>query len=262
MRRLALISDIHGNEVALDAVLDDIANQGVDAIYCLGDVVGYGPRPVECMRKVVRVCAPGKTIAGNHDHAAVHEPIGFNPRARLAAQWTKKQIKPSWWQFGEKRRNWNWLRNLPTSFTEGKALFVHASPRDHMEEYVLEEHTRGISLMGEDPEQLLNENFSLFEGVCFIGHTHRPGVITETDHEWHGLEDIDYRWRIEGQKALINIGSVGQPRDKDPRCSYVLYDGDEVIWRRVPYDLDKVCEQFAGIDMLDDSLGERLREGR
>ena len=262
MRRLALISDIHGNEVALEAVLADIAQQGVDAIYCLGDVVGYGPKPVECMKRVLAVCSREHMIAGNHDHAAIHEPIGFNPRARKAALWTKEQIKPKWWNWGDKRRRWNWLRTLPTSFSEGEVLYVHASPRDHMEEYVLEEHTRGLSLMGEDPQQLLRENFAMIQKVCFIGHTHRPGVITDDDYAWHSLPDIDYRWRLDERKVIVNIGSVGQPRDRDPRACYVLFDGDEIIWRRVRYDVDAVLKQFKELGVLDESLAERLAEGR
>ncbi len=93
MPRIAIISDIHGNMSALTNVLKDIEAQKVDKIYCLGDVVGYGPEPVEAMKMVIDVCELGKVICGNHDHASIHEPIGFNAEARNAAIWTNKVIK-------------------------------------------------------------------------------------------------------------------------------------------------------------------------
>ena len=91
-----------------------------------------------------------------------------------------------------------------------------------------------------------------FERTCFIGHTHRPGVITENDGKWHAIEDLDYTWKIDERKTMINIGSVGQPRDGDPRACYVIYDGKEVLWRRVSYDIDKVRDQiYANPELID-----------
>jgi len=263
MRRIAIISDIHSNMAALNAVLTDIGAQRVDAIYCLGDVVGYGPQPVEAMRTIIKVCEPGKILCGNHDHAVIHEPIGFNAEARNAALWTNQTIRAgllSW--LGGKRKRWNWLRDLPTSFTEGDVLFVHASPRQHLEEYVLEEHTQGKSFMGEDPRQLLEENFALVPHTCFVGHTHRPGVITDGDFTWHSLQRMDYHWVIDKRKTIINFGSVCQPRDGDPRSCYVIFDGATVEWRRVPYDVEKTRKLILDNPMLGNHLGERLLVGR
>lgn len=262
MSRIALISDIHSSMPALDAVLRDIDEQRVDRIYCLGDVVGYGPQPMECMQRVMDVCEPGCMIAGNHDHAVVHEPIGFNEKARRAALWTNSMVRAGWLSFGSKKRRWRWLRDLPTQLVEGDVLYVHASPRDHLEEYLLEEYTRGISFLGEDPEVLLRENFALIEHTCFVGHTHRPGVITDEDFAWHGLSQIDYRWSIDERKTVINIGSVGQPRDGDSRSSYVIFDGESAEWRRVEYDINAVQERIRAIPELDNSLAERLAIGR
>lgn len=265
MERVALISDIHGNYVALEAVLQDIAAQGVQTIYCLGDVIGYGPQPMECMKKVFDVCPVEKIIMGNHDHAVIHEPIGFNKSARKAALWTNKVAKPGLLSlFGNKRLNWKILTSLPTVMTEddGDTLYVHASPRQHLEEYILEEHTKGISFTGEDPEDLLNENFDLVQKTCFVGHTHRPGVITEGDLAWYSLRDMDYCWPINNQKTIVNIGSVGQPRDGDSRACYVIWDGNEVVWRRVEYDIEKTRDQIYKIDNLENRLGDRLLEGR
>lgn len=263
MPRIAIISDIHSNIAALDAVRADIDKQNIDSIYCLGDVVGYGPEPVEAMATVMDICDPGKVIAGNHDHAVVHEPIGFNERARKAAMWTNQKVRAGFFSFfGGKKRRWEWLRNLPTHFTEDDVLYVHASPRDHLEEYILEEHTRGISLLGEDPEQLLRENFEKVDKTSFIGHTHRPGVVTESDLGWHNIKELEYRWEINDDKTIINIGSVGQPRDSDPRSSYVIFDGESVEWRRVEYDIQRTHKLISDIEDLHNSLAERLLTGR
>lgn len=263
MPRIAIISDIHSNMPALHAVLKDIDEQKVDGIYCLGDVVGYGPEPVEAMTTVMDICAPGKVIAGNHDHAVVHEPIGFNARAREAAMWTNSVVRSGFFSLNlNKRKRWKWLSTLPTSFTEGDVLYVHASPRDHLEEYILEEHTRGISLMGEDPQQMLRENFEKVEHTCFIGHTHRPGVVTDQDFAWHSIGDLDYSWPIDERKIIVNIGSVGQPRDNDSRSCYVIFDGERIEWRRVEYDIAKTQEMIYNNEHLDDALGHRLELGR
>lgn len=262
MTRIALISDIHSNLPALRAVLQDIEHQRVDRVYCLGDVVGYGPQPVECMQLVIDACSPEKMIAGNHDHAVVHEPIGFNEKARRAALWTNSVVKAGFFSFGAKKRRWKWLRELPTKMVEGDVLYVHASPRDHLEEYLLEEYTRGISFLGEDPQTLLQENFDLVEHTCFVGHTHRPGVITGDDFQWHSLGQMDYRWSIDERKTVINIGSVGQPRDGDARSCYVIFDGESAEWRRVEYDIAAVQDRIRAISELDNSLAERLAIGR
>jgi len=263
MARIAIISDIHSNIAALEAVLKDIDEQKVDAIYCLGDVVGYGPQPVEAMTRVLDVCAPGKVLLGNHDHASIYEPIGFNAAARGAALWTNKQIRAGLfsWLSGKKKR-WEWLKALPTTITEGDVLYVHASPRNHLEEYVLEEHTQGRSYLGEDPKQLLEENFALVPKTCFVGHTHRPGVITGGDFTWHGLKQLNYRWTIDQRKVIINVGSVGQPRDQDPRSCYVVFDGTSVEWRRVQYDIDATKKLIYDNPHLDNHLGDRLVVGR
>ena len=263
MRRIALISDIHGNLAALQAVLDDIVSQQVDDLFCLGDVVGYGPEPAICMARVMEAVPPGHTIMGNHDNAVIHEPIGFNRSARQAALWTRQEVRTGPLRlFGGKRRRWNWLRSLPSTLNEGDALLVHASPRHHLEEYVLEEHTHGISFTGEDPHLLLEENFALVKSVCFIGHTHRPGVVTDGDYAWHSLADCDLQWTIDERKAIINVGSVGQPRDGNPKACYAIYDGQSVTWRRVEYDVERTRQLIYANPHLDNRLGDRLLEGR
>ncbi|MFW5882203.1 MAG: metallophosphoesterase family protein [Planctomycetota bacterium] len=263
MRRIAIISDIHSNIPALEAVLADIDSQQVEAIYCLGDVVGYGPDPAVCMAKVMDVVENGRTIMGNHDNAVIHEPIGFNRSARQAAIWTRQTVRAGFLDIlGSKRRRWKWLRELPTSMAEEDVLFVHASPRHHLEEYLLEEHIYGVSFTGEDPSLLLEENFALVEHTCFIGHTHRPGVMVDGDYAWISLPDTAYRWTIDERKAIINVGSVGQPRDGDCRASYVVFDGESVVWRRIEYDIEQTRKRIYANDQLDNRLGDRLLEGK
>lgn len=263
MRRIAIISDIHSNMAALNSVLLDIGGQNCDSIYCLGDVVGYGPEPVDAMGTVLDVCDPGRVICGNHDHASIYEPIGFNAEARQAAIWTNKQIKSGLIGFlTGKYKRWKWLKALPSSFTEADVLYVHASPRNHMEEYILEEHTQGRSYLGEDPQQLLDENFALIDHTCFVGHTHRPGVVSGDDYNWHSLQSLNYRWTIDERKTIINVGSVGQPRDGDPRSCYVIYDGESVEWRRVEYDVEATKRLIYANDHLGNHLGDRLVLGK
>jgi predicted phosphodiesterase len=263
MRRIAIISDIHSNMAALNAVLLDIGNQRCDAIYCLGDVVGYGPEPVDAMGTVLDVCEEGKVICGNHDHASIYEPIGFNAEARQAAIWTNKQIKSGFFGFlTGKYKRWKWLKALPSSFTEGDVLYVHASPRNHMEEYILEGHTQGRSYLGEDPQQLLDENFALVQHTCFVGHTHHPGVVTGDDYNWHSPASLNLRWTIDARKTIINVGSVGQPRDGDPRSCYAIFDGESVEWRRVEYNVETTKKLIYDNPNLGNHLGDRLLLGR
>jgi predicted phosphodiesterase len=262
MPRIALISDIHSNLPALQAVLGDIDGQQVDAIYCLGDVVGYGPRPIETLDRVMDVVRHDRSIAGNHDHAVINQPIGFNRSAREAILWTQEILRPPWWALGRRRNRWRWLATRPTSFTEGDVLYVHASPRQHLEEYLLEEFTRGMSMTGEDPQRILDENFALVPRLCFIGHTHRPGVIEAEGQQWRSLTDLGLHYETGPGKAIINIGSVGQPRDGDPRACYAIFDGSSVWWRRVAYDIEQVRREILDHPRLENRQGDRLLQGK
>lgn len=260
MPPFAVISDIHANLAALRSVLLDIEGQGLDRILCLGDIVGYGPDPAECVQLVRQRCA--LCLKGNHDVAATTEPLGFNQAARQAALWTKKRLVPGWFSGPTRRANWQWILSLPDRHSEERRLFVHGSPRDPVMEYVEESDLFENDLTSGRPEPSakIQHIFSYILGTCFIGHTHRPGVIDEA-YAWHSPHALDFVWRGAG-KALINVGSVGQPRDGDPRASYVVVDGPEVRFRRVEYDIDETIEKIRGISWLHDQLAERLTEGR
>jgi len=133
--RQALLSDIHGNLEALQAVLADVAKQNVDEIICLGDVVGYGPNPIECLELVMKKSK--LTILGNHDQAAVVDPNGFNPIAFQAIQWTRKELNRGTSRAVNNR--WDYINELPKSYQADKFLFVHGSPCDPTNEYVFHE---------------------------------------------------------------------------------------------------------------------------
>jgi len=247
----ALISDIHGNIEALTAVMADIAAHKVEAIYCLGDVVGYGPNPRECLERVMEDCKV--CILGNHDQAALWDPREFNPTAEKAAYWTRKQLDAPIRNREAAELRWEYLAERPAKHKEKDFLFVHGSPRNPLNEYIF-------------PEDIYNQRkmdgiFALVERYCFQGHTHNPGVFTER-YEFYSPDEVEYTYRLEGAKALVNVGSVGQPRDRDWRACYVLLDGDTVRFRRVEYDVQKTIQKIKEVDELDDFLGERLKDGR
>jgi len=245
----AIISDIHGNLEALEAVLADIRSQEISDIYCLGDIVGYGPNPRECVDRVMEHCQV--CLLGNHDQGALFDPEGFNAGAERAIFWTRKMLESGDPRGNERR--WDFLGELPRTIREGDLLFVHGSARNPLNEYVF-------------PEDIYNQRkmesiFSLVPKHCFQGHTHIPGVFTE-DLNFYPPEEIDFRYELSEQKVLINVGSVGQPRNGDNRASYVLLNSPSVTFRRVEYDYDTTAEKIYDIPELDNFLGDRLRDGR
>ncbi len=219
--RILIVSDIHANLVALESVLRDAGK--FERVWCLGDVVGYGPEPNACIEKLREL--DSLCLAGNHDWAVLDklDLEDFNPDARRAALWTRDELSPS---------NFNWLLALPERVPTqlGKITLVHASPQQPIWEYVL---TPAIARV----------NFDYFDTpVCMMGHTHIPilyryhadgaGVTSE-----QLLENLPFTFGPE--RMMINPGSVGQPRDGDPRAAYALLDSDRLTLthRRVPYDI-------------------------
>jgi predicted phosphodiesterase len=245
----AILSDIHGNLEALQAVLDDIRQHPVEAIYCLGDAIGYGPNPRECLDLAMTWPV---FLLGNHEEATLTGPESFNPAAARAILWTRTQVDAPLPSPEAAQRRLAFLKSLPQRHSEGDFLFVHGSPYDPAHEYVFPEDVRnGIKM------------WTLFTWVprwCFQGHTHLPGVFTEAP-QFFAPAQVGDEFRLTG-KAMINVGSVGQPRDGDPRASYVLLDGDTVRFRRVVYDTDATARKIHAVAELDRELGDRLRLGR
>jgi diadenosine tetraphosphatase ApaH/serine/threonine PP2A family protein phosphatase len=247
----AVLSDIHGNLEALDAVLADVARHPVSAIYCLGDVVGYGPNPIECFERAMKW---DLVLLGNHDQAVMFDPEGFSSSAERAVLWTRSVLEAA-------RRNdlWSYLAERPRSHRSDDFLYVHGSARNTLNEYVFPEDIFNRGKMERIAAQI--------DRYCFCGHTHVPGVFVESAErggEWtfSAPQEINHFYRFDGRKTIVNVGSVGQPRDHDPRACYVTVDGWDLTFHRVPYDLDATVAKIYAIPELENFLGDRLREGR
>jgi diadenosine tetraphosphatase ApaH/serine/threonine PP2A family protein phosphatase len=239
--RIAVLSDIHGNLEALEAVLAEVDGSSVDLLYCLGDIVGYGPSPAACVEIVSRRAAV--SLLGNHDAAVagLTSLEDFNEFARSAVEWTAARLSAGQVEY---------LGSLPYTHRARELLLVHASPIEPERWHYL----HGLAD--------IDEHFAAFaERVCFVGHSHRPGVYAI--EAGGGVRRSVGRVALRaGSRYLVNAGSVGQPRDRDPRASYVLYDpaGAGVEVRRVAYPIAKTQERMraAGIP---DFLVDRLEAG-
>lgn len=240
--RSALISDVHGNLEALQAVLTDIASQKVDAVHCLGDVVGYGADPRACLRLVMQSC--DVRIMGNHEAAVLglESTDQYLDDARMASEWTRRQLDDD--DLAELGK-FELQRSLDDCF------LVHASPyRPQQWRYVL-----GLT------EAVLALE-SLSGPMGFNGHSHIPTIVSldpagrprfKAGHDFEPNRDVKY---------LVNVGSVGQPRDNDPRACYVVFDHDEYVisYRRVSYNVDAAQRKMAAAK-LPEFLINRLAAG-
>jgi predicted phosphodiesterase len=246
----AILSDIHGNLEALEAVLADIASQRVSEIICLGDIVGYGPNPLECIDLAMQFDA---CILGNHDQGALFDPEGFSSGAEQAIFWTRQQLEAVNANAEQQQERWQFLANLPRTLQKDDFLFVHGSPRNPLNEYIFPEDVYN--------QQKLQRIFSLVPQYCFQGHTHVPGVFTDSG-QFHTPDELDMRYQLGEQKVMVNVGSVGQPRDLIPDACYLLADGGQLEYRRVAYPVEVTAEKIYAIETLDNFLGDRLQEGR
>ncbi len=242
--RIAVVSDIHGNRHAFEAVLDAVAESACEEVWCLGDLVGYGADPdacVELARRHASVC-----LAGNHDLGVRGTlPLEqFSRGAALAARWTQETIAGETLEF---------LNGLEPSTLEEQVGLFHASPRDPVWEYVLSPLQAELCMDAQTHR------------VCFVGHSHvalsfsrAPGAAAtgQTRSSDEGLEIGDAEW-------LINPGSVGQPRDGDPRAAWIELDLERwtVIYRRTEYDIEGAAAAIRAA-RLPDSLAERLSFGQ
>ncbi|HZP56492.1 MAG TPA: metallophosphoesterase family protein [Dehalococcoidia bacterium] len=242
--RVAVVSDVHANMAALEAVLRSAdAAGGIEAVWTLGDIVGYGPDPNEVVRELRRLHAVA--VAGNHDRAATGQ-MGveeFNPAAADAALWTKGQLGP-----GER----GWLHALPLTHEGDAFTLAHGSLRDPVWEYLLR------------PDQAAAQFARQRTPFSLVGHSHLPFVVEEQPEGPRFRPARDGETVALGQTRLIlNPGSVGQPRDGDPRASWILYDAAAaaVTFHRVEYDIAATQERMraAGLDRW---LIERLAHGR
>ena len=242
--RYAILADIHGNLAALRAVLEDIPKRGkVQAIWCLGDIVGYGPEPGECinlLRKLDAVC-----VAGNHDHGVLGkiDMIYFNPLAAEAIEWTAERLNPV---------DVRYLEDLPNSIEKGDFTLVHGSPSSPIFEYVL---STGSA----------ERNFNFFQTkYCLVGHTHVPAAFRQGDKGVSAPRIVPEQGLLLGEeKVIFNPGAVGQPRDGDPRASYAIYDSADGLMRlfRVEYDIRATQDKMMQVG-LPLQLIMRLEQGK
>ncbi len=237
----AIVSDIHGNLEALETVLADIARHKPASMVCLGDFVGYGASPNECIARLRPMIE--HAVAGNHDLAAIGKiKLGyFNNNAAEAARWTETALTPE---------NRAYLESLPFSVRWLDALLVHASPAQPEDwHYVL------------SPAEALEEMDAFAETVCFIGHSHYPGTFDRIQERVRYTRGAEIHLE-KGHRYLVNVGSVGQPRDGDPRAAYVLYDHGSRLLRhvRVEYDVASAMKRIldAGLPRF---LADRLQWG-
>lgn len=229
--RILVLSDIHANLAALEAVLAEAGE--IDACWCLGDLVGYGPDPNECIYRV-RALPNLVCILGNHDAAVLGEidSASFNPEARQAIEWTQEVL----WDGSQM-----FLRSLPETAELDGVYLAHGSPRQPVWEYLLDSHTA-------------TRSFGYFKKpYCFVGHTHLPMIYALPG-------DSPYARQITPPpntcthlrpRAILNPGSVGQPRDRDPRAAYALYDPEGQTWdyRRANYDIVAVQQRMRAVNL-------------
>lgn len=229
--RYLVISDIHANLMAFEAVLQDAGNAW-DRIWCLGDIVGYGPDPNECAERLQQ--HDHVSLSGNHDWAVLGklDIESFNSEARTALRWTQETISEQTHDF---------LAQLPPLTEETPFTLAHGSPRQPVWEYILDEKSAA-------------ENFHHFDTpYCLVGHSHVPFVFKEMeDGKCRGaLPQYGEPIALGQQRLIINPGSVGQPRDSDPRAAYALLDGEAMTWehRRVPYDIAETQDRMRKVGM-------------
>lgn len=241
--RIVLVSDIHSNVVALDAVLAVLPEH--DALWCLGDTIGYGPEPNVCLTRMQSLAT--HTLTGNHDLASLGEISleYFNPVARVANKWNNAQLEPELRQ---------WLQTRPARLELDEATLAHASPRDPIWEYVLDTATAKANL----------DHFN--SAICFIGHSHVPLMFAQpaSGNATFSHAPAGSVLELKDQvRYIFNPGSIGQPRDGDPRAAYALWDTEArtVRWERVPYDIAATQKQMRAVK-LPEVLAERLAYGR
>ena len=241
--RYAIIADIHANLAAFTAVLSDIEHKGdVDEIWCLGDIVGYGPDPSQCielLRRYKHIC-----VAGNHDWASTGkvDTSYFNPYAAEACKWTGRQLSQD---------DIEYLNNLPLTIEKEDFLIVHGSPMEPIWEYII---SNSIAL----------RNFAFFQSpFCLVGHSHVPVIFKDEGESCSSIQFLpNIGMVLSESRMIINPGGVGQPRDGDARASYAIYDSESRVIRlyRIPYDIGATQDKMmqAGLPV---HLVTRLKYG-
>lgn len=244
---IAIVSDLHSNLEATQAVLEECARLGVTEYLCLGDVIGYGPNPIEVGHTARDLF--GVSLMGNHEEALVTKKHRFNPHAAKAIDWTRNVIQ------AEDATLMSWFKARSSFVLKGNLLLVHGSIYDPVHDYVDEPEN---PIEANQMIETLGKDFTGFD-LCFAGHNHTPFLATTmgimVPHDGHRAFRVP-----KGHKAYICVGSVGQPRDRDTRSSFATLDGDLLTFRRVAYNYRETQRKIleAGLNPY---LAERLGEG-
>ena len=281
----AFVSDIHANLEALCEVFRDIDEQNVDEVICLGDIVGYGAEPVACVDFILQRSV--KTLMGNHDFALLYGPVGFNPIAADAIQITHEIMEPHvkdapgvlpecfephFYTCAHNHKDpqclimehsegyrWDFLKKLDNMIRDDNLLYVHASPLQPVYEYVYPDKFATTW----NPERI-TQLMEKVDWLSFCGHTHHPCAISSTLKCIYP-ERVGYTLELNPEeKYIINVGSVGQPRDRDNRACYLLLDEENhtITWRRVEYDIETAIKKIEAMCGKDSWCGYRLRLGK
>ena len=271
----AIISDLHGNWPALQVALKDAFARAVERVVCLGDVVGYGSKPRQCLDLVMKLIDPtcpesrgmqaGFCLQGNHEYALLTSAEDFNPNARAAIEWTRDEVGR-----GVERElsyiYWDFLAGLEPVHVEEGAMYAHGSPRDPVREYLLPRDSRDVAKMRANFE-CMKPHADRHAYVCFVGHSHVPGVFYEDGRFYRpkdseGPYDLGDLAHLEHNHAIVNVGSVGQPRDGDARLSYVVFDGRNVTFLRLEYPVEETQAEIRAVPELPNYLADRLGVGQ
>lgn len=241
--RYGIFSDVHSNLEALEAVLDAFKKEKIDKLLCIGDVVGYASNPRECIKEIEAIAAV--TVAGNHDWASVDLFAAdyFNPVALQAIDWTRKNLGA---------REHSFLESLKLVYKNNDLTLVHGTLNDPQEFNYL---TDGF---------LAEESFELLEtDICFVGHTHVPGVFVKENNSTINYQEVSRISIFRENKYIVNVGSVGQPRDGNPQAAFCIYDTDkkEVLIKRAGYGMELTKKKIIEAG-LSGYLGDRLLAGR
>jgi len=268
----ALISDLHSNWPALQVALADARQRGARRFVCLGDVIGYGARPAECLNAVIELCGPraseqglesGICLQGNHEAALLSSGEDFNPNARRAIDWTRDELNAA----GDRNQTyafWDFLSELEPLALEDGAMYAHGSPRDPVREYMLPRDARDAAKLQANFARMRELDPEGRSPVCFVGHSHVPGIFYE-DGRFYRPKTTEgpYDLGVSAScRAIVNVGSVGQPRDGDPRLSYALFDGRNATFVRVQYDVAQAQEHIRATPELPAYLADRLAAGQ
>ncbi len=252
---IAVLSDIHANLAALEAVIERCESLGVTDYWCLGDVIGYGPDPLDVTRLAMERFST--SLLGNHEEALITGRHRFNPYASQAIDWTRDQLRADnpTRLFKRGANPWTWHKNRKAFNLQAKRLMVHGSIYDPVHDYVDEpenpiEYNQMIDT--------LNKDFTGFD-LCFAGHNHTPFIATAMGviipHDGHNTFRMP-----KGHKMYICVGSVGQPRDQDTRASFATLDDECIVFHRVPYDIQRTQSRILSCG-LHPFLAERIGIG-